>query len=79
MCEETRLSISDGQATEERSTVIGPIYLVAMRAPRARRTEPAGQREKTTDLPREKPPKGAKGGLVAVQCKPTGERLEGVL
>lgn len=39
--------------------MIGPIYLFAMRASRARRTEPAGQREKTTDLPREKPPKRA--------------------
>lgn len=28
--------------------MIGPIYLFAMHASRARRTEPAGQREKTT-------------------------------
>ena len=42
---------------EKRSIVIGQIYLFAVRASRARRTEPAGQREKTTS-PREKPPRG---------------------
>jgi hypothetical protein len=42
------LEYSDGQAREMRSTVIGPIYLFAMCASRTRRTEPAGQREKTT-------------------------------
>lgn len=81
-CEETRLSIQDRQATDERSTVIGPIYLFAMRASRARRTEPAGQREKTT-APGRSRQRGAnnrlESGLVAVQCKPTSGCPEGVL
>lgn len=61
--------------------MIGPIYLFAMHVSRARRTEPAGQREKD-NLPREKPPKGGannrlESGLVAVQCKPTSGRPGG--
>lgn len=58
MCEETSLSIQMGRRRRS-AALIGPIYLFAMRASRARGTEPAGQREKVTDLPREKPPRGA--------------------
>lgn len=62
--------------------MIGPIYLFAMHAFRARRTEPAGQREKTTSPGRSRqrwPTTGWSLGLVAVQCKPTSGRLEDVL
>lgn len=48
-----KLEYSDRQAMEKRSIVIGPIYLFAMHASRTRRTEPAGQREKTTSPPGE--------------------------